>query len=80
MPLDVWEKETVLSEVGRNQPQQKALDEVNAPRAVFKNDSFRRHYAESSTAKCKVVEGRGLQRPCLTVFHRFRLYRRKRRP
>lgn len=29
MPLDVWEKETVLSEVGRNQPQQKALDEVN---------------------------------------------------
>jgi len=29
MPLDVWEKETVLSEVGRNPPQQKALDEVN---------------------------------------------------
>ena len=33
MPLDVWEKETVLSEVGRNQQQN--LDEVNAAHAVF---------------------------------------------
>ena len=33
MPLDVWEKETVLSEVGRNQSA-KNLDEVNAARAM----------------------------------------------